>query len=397
MARPRLIHILGGGQWQVPSVLLAKSLGYRVLITDLYDDRPGFAFADAHERVDIADREATLRIAAQYGIDGIVCDTTDIGVPTMAYVADALGLPGIGFETALNFTHKGRMRELTAAAGIPNPAFRLARTGAEFDSAVRAIGLPAVVKPVDNQSSRGVHVLREREHAAACFADALSFSREREVIVETWLDGIEVTVESYCIDGNAIVAGISDKDHYAHRPEVARRLTYPAALPPSILGRVREVNARVIGALGLRTGVTHAEYMVVGSEVFLVEIAARGGGTRVYSHIAPFLAGCPIPEFYLRHVMGSRMAIEPAAGKRAANLEFFSLPAGTLKRIEGVQDAARIPGVQEIMLELQEGQPVRLAQDDRSRNGHVLVFGRARAEVLGITARAFEAVRFVVE
>src|SRR5688572_28806110 len=104
MAAPKLLHVLGGGPWQVPTVLLAKSLGYRVLVTDPYESRPAYAHADLHERVDITDREGTLRAAQRHRIDGIICDTTDVGVPTMAYVADALGLPGIGAETAFNFT-----------------------------------------------------------------------------------------------------------------------------------------------------------------------------------------------------------------------------------------------------------------------------------------------------
>ena len=119
--KDKWIHILGGGQWQVYTVRTARQLGYRVLVTDMYRERPAYALADAHEVVDITDREATLRVARRYGIDGIICDTTDAGVVTMAYVAEQLGLPGIGLETALNFTDKARMREITSAAGVPNP------------------------------------------------------------------------------------------------------------------------------------------------------------------------------------------------------------------------------------------------------------------------------------
>src|SRR5690348_15397490 len=100
MTRPRLLHMLGGGQWQVATAALAKQLGYRLLISDPNEDRPAYPYADIIERVDITDREKTLGVAARHGIHGIVCDTTDVGVPTMAYVAEELGLPGIGREVA---------------------------------------------------------------------------------------------------------------------------------------------------------------------------------------------------------------------------------------------------------------------------------------------------------
>ena len=37
----------------------------------------------------------------------------------MAYVAEQMGLPGIGYETGLLFTDKARMRDVMEAAGIP--------------------------------------------------------------------------------------------------------------------------------------------------------------------------------------------------------------------------------------------------------------------------------------
>lgn len=102
-----LLHVLGGSPWQVPTVRLAKSMGCRVLVTDWFQERPAYAIADHHEVVDITDREATLAVARRYRVDGIVCDTTDVGVPTAAYVAEQFGLPGLGFQVALNFTNKG--------------------------------------------------------------------------------------------------------------------------------------------------------------------------------------------------------------------------------------------------------------------------------------------------
>src|SRR5579872_5194122 len=337
-AHRQTLHVLGAGQWQVPTIRLAKSLGYRVFVTDLYSERVGYEWADAHETVDIRDREATLRAAERHRIDGIVCDPTDVGVPTMAWVAEKLGLPGIGYETALKFTNKYCMRAVTTSAGVPNPPFFAATCLDEARRAVGDIGFPSVLKPVDSQSSRGVHIVHRQDELEIAFLDALSNSRAGEVLVEGYLDGIEVTVEGFCADGRVVAIGISDKDHFPHRPEVANRLTYPAAFPEPILARIREVNALVVQSLGLRNGITHAEYMVVGSEVYLVEIAARGAGSRVYSHIVPFLAGAPVPEAYIRFVIGGELRIEPDGESRAANLAFFSLPSGVVKRIDGVDE-----------------------------------------------------------
>jgi biotin carboxylase len=398
MPAGNMVQILGGGQWQVPTIRLAKSLGYRVLVTDMYRERPGYEWADEHAVIDITDRDATLRAAEEFRVSGIICDTTDVGVPTMAYVAEKLGLPGIGYETALNFTNKHRMREITSKADGPNPSFYLVRNIAAAQSAASDLGYPVVVKPVDNQSSRGVHVVRTRDEVESAYTDALRFTRLGDVLVEGFLDGIEITVESFCVDRMVFPVGISDKDHFPHRPEVANRLTYPADFPAEILARVREVNEKAIIALGMCTGITHAEYMVVRNEVYLIEIAARGAGSRVYSHIVPHLACAPIPSLYLRYLMGEGLAFQmDTTPERAANLAFFCFRPGHVRAIDGVESAAQIPGVEEILLEFQIGDRLAMPTDDRSRHGLVLILGSNRKEVLEATQRAFSSVRVKVE
>ena len=395
---PKTIHVLGAGQWQVPTIRLAKALGYRVFVTDVYPERPGYAFADEHECVDITDLDGTLRVAEQHRIDGIVCDTTDAGVPTMAYVAERLGLPGIGYETALNFTNKYRMRCLTSKAGLHNPPFHLITNPDEARAAASDLGLPVVVKPVDSQSSRGVHVVRTLKEVPVWADDAFRCSRLGQVIIEGFLDGVEVTVESFCADGHVFVAGISDKDHFAHRPEVANRLTYPAAFPVETLKQIRATNEEVVHTLGLKTGIAHAEYIVAGAQVFLVEIAARGAGSRVYSHIVPYLANAPVPRAYLEFIVGgSMLSIQPDGTSRAANLGFFAFRSGVVRRIQGVDKAQRIPGVQEVLLEFDVGDLLRPPEDDRSRPGLVVVFGTSREEVLAATDQVFNAIQVDIQ
>ena len=133
----KLLHILGGGAFQLPSLRLAKNLGYRVLVTDMYPERPAYALADYHEVVNITDLEGTLAVARKYAIDGILCDTTDVGVPTAAFVAERLNLPGIGYEVARNFTNKHRMRVLTQAKGLRCPRFAPAINLGEAQAALR--------------------------------------------------------------------------------------------------------------------------------------------------------------------------------------------------------------------------------------------------------------------
>jgi phosphoribosylaminoimidazole carboxylase (NCAIR synthetase) len=77
MTKHKIIHIIGGGYNQLPLVKVAHDLGLKVLITDSHENCPCRAEADIFERVDMTDKNATLKTAMAANIDAIVADQVD--------------------------------------------------------------------------------------------------------------------------------------------------------------------------------------------------------------------------------------------------------------------------------------------------------------------------------
>jgi len=370
-----LLHVLGGGPWQLPTIRLAQSIGIRVLVTDVYKERPAYALAEFHEVVDITDKEGTLDVARRYQVDGVLCDTTDVGVPTAAYVAEKLGLPGIGYETALNFADKGRMRIRSVAAGLPAPEFRLARSAGDVSAAARDIGLPVVVKPVDNQSGRGVTRVGTLAELEAAAGIALGYSPSRCVLVEECLSGCEVIVDSFSVAGCVHLLGVAHKTPYPDNPTISSRIAYPARLSESMIVRLRVVNEKLIRALGLVSGVTHAEYMIVGDDAVPLDIAARGGGVNIYTHAAPHVSGVDVNRAMIEFALGQPFAIAPRGVPRAASIDFMRAPAGTLAEITGADSAAASTGVAVLHFNAKVGDVVGSLASKDDRLGFVVALG----------------------
>jgi biotin carboxylase len=389
----RLVHILGGGPYQVPTIRRAKQLGLEVLVTDMYQERPGYLIADRHEVIDVVDRERTLEAARRHAVDAVLCDSIDIGVPTAAYVAEQLGLPGIPLATAERFTDKYRMRQSLADAGIESTRLALVGSLEEADAATAQIGFPVVVKPPDSQGSRGVRRVRGPAELADCFAVAQRYSRCGRVIVEEYLEGTEVIVDSLCLGGEVTVLAFGDKVPFGHRPETARRITYPAALDPASTQALIALNQSVVQALGLTNGLTHGEYKVCSGGARLIEIGARGGGAGIFSEVLPHLTGLDLSGIVLDLAFGRRPEPKPAPEGRAANLLFFELPAGRLVGLDGLEEARALPGVRDIVITLRPGDRVAPPQDDTQRPGPAIVLGATRAEVLAISERLERLVR----
>ena len=84
---------------------------------------------------------------------------------------------------------------LLAAAGLPVPRSYPVRDVADAVAAARRLGFPLVVKPLDGNHGRGVHLnLRTEEEVAAAFPAAQDEARRGWVLVETYVAGNDYRV-----------------------------------------------------------------------------------------------------------------------------------------------------------------------------------------------------------
>ncbi len=93
----------------------------------------------------------------------------------------------IGVDVA---SDKSLTNQLLDSAGLPVPRAAVVTTEDDAVAAARRLGFPCVVKPLDGNHGRGVHLdLRSAEAVRAAFHGALGESRAGDVIVETYVVG----------------------------------------------------------------------------------------------------------------------------------------------------------------------------------------------------------------
>src|ERR1700728_764695 len=116
----RVMIVTASGN-QIPLINKAKTMGCEVLATDSRAAAAGLALADRSAVANTTDMQELLRVARDFAPDAVLSEQTDVAVPTVAYVAEQLGLNGIGYEVAQRATDKWRMREACRHAGLPTP------------------------------------------------------------------------------------------------------------------------------------------------------------------------------------------------------------------------------------------------------------------------------------
>lgn len=382
------ILVIAGGEWQASLVKKVKELGYEAVNSNLYEDSPAFAFADFCEVADVLDMEKNLEIAEKYKIQAVLTDESDIAVPTVAYVAEQLGLATIGSDKAALFTNKYLMRCFCRKHGLKTPEFCCCETPEEAAAFLKNLGKTAIMKPLDSQSSRGVYIVKTPEEVFTYFEESASYSKDkRSVIVERYVEGTEFTVDGIVVGNHHYSLAISEKKHYSYNSSIASELFFSYENSNYDYEKLRRVNNQLVELAGLPFGLTHAEYKYENGEFYLVEIAARGGGTRISSHIVPLLTGIDNYQMLIEDALGHPCRKDftaPSPYKRCAVLKFLDVEENgkVVSEIRGEQEIRNHPSVVELHLEFKAGERLYQATDDRSRIGFYIAYGESREELL---------------
>jgi cyanophycin synthetase len=95
--------------------------------------------------------------------------------------------PGIAVDIA---SDKSLTNRLLDSAGLPVPKSEVVDSEEAAVTAARRLGFPCVVKPLDGNHGRGVHLdLHDEEAVRAAVPDALKESRSGVLVVETYITG----------------------------------------------------------------------------------------------------------------------------------------------------------------------------------------------------------------
>ena len=224
--------------------------------------------------------------------DGVLT-FSESAVITVAAVAEALGLPGIGVAAAVASRNKQVMRTAHESGGVPHPRFRFVTDKAAARPAAAEFGYPVVIKPTLGAASNFVFrvddasELDERfDQAMAGSADMVWAVSEAEgidagpvgLIVESFLDGSEHLMEILVWDDEVYLGSVVDRitaegdtfDDDGHHA--------PTALSAADLMAVHEAVTAAARAQGLRRTVGHAEVRFHQGKPYVLEIAVRVGG-----------------------------------------------------------------------------------------------------------------------
>ncbi len=381
----KTIFILGAGVMQLPALRAARAMGWRVIAADGNPEAEGIGLADRFVHVDLRDREAMAdavrRCRENGGVDGVFTAGTDFS-STVAWAAERCGLPGIGFETALNATDKVRMRTVFRERGVPQPSFAALGPDDDPGNVLAALAFPLVVKPVDNMGARGVRRVDTPRELETAVKEALGFSRSGRVIVEEYVAGPEFSLDALVYCGEPVLCGLAER-HICFEPYfVEMGHTMPAELAGDARDAITDVFFRGIRALGIENGAAKGDIKLSAAGPVVGEIAARLSGGYMSGWTYPFASGVSPTRAALRIAVGLPPGdLTPRRHEVSAERALISMP-GVVASVEGAAAARAGTGIRELFLRVAPESTVNFPRNNIQKCGNVISQAPSRAEAV---------------
>lgn len=271
----RKLAILGANKAHLPLILKAKEMGLETFCFAWLKGADCRNFADHYYDISITDKERIAEVCKRESVDGIISNALEPAVPTVAYVSEQLKLNGISYEAALRSRNKYLMRKTVAQTSTCNQPFFFLYEGA----LPSRVCYPAIVKPIDGSCSNGVTLVQNDENLLNAIERAKNATGTSKVLIEQFISGCEVSVESISFHGKHHILTVTDKETTGAPYFVETAHHQPSQLSPSILAKIRNETAAILDSLELFNCASHAEFKIDSSgNVYFIEVGARGGG-----------------------------------------------------------------------------------------------------------------------
>lgn len=357
------VMLLGSGELGKEVVLEFQRYGVEVIAVDRYPNAPAMQVAHRSHVINMLDGEALAKLVRQENPTFIVPEVEAISTETLVDLErEVFRVIPTALATRLTMNREGIRTLAAEKLGLRTSPYRFAGSYEEFAQAVRAIGLPCVVKPIMSSSGKGQSVVRQEADLLEAWRYAQEGGRSGggRVIVEGFIDfDYEITLLTI-----RHVGGITFCAPIGHRQEHGdyQESWQPHPMPPPALAAAEQIARQVVDELG-GVGLFGVEFFVKGDTVYFSELSPRPHDTGMVTMISQDLSefalhvrailGLPIPA--VRQLGPSASAVILVKG-HSKNVTF----SGVAEALQEADTQLRLFGKPEVAGERRMG--VALAQ-----------------------------------
>ena len=255
-----------------------REMGLYLICCDRYTDysiSPSKSMADEAWDVDYSQTEIVAKKCKEVGVDGVIAGYAENRVVAACRISNAIGRPFYATEEQLNLTrNKVLFKKLCKKYGIPTP-HNYNLSVPLIDEQIDDVQYPVIVKPSDSGGRKGITVCSKKEELRVAVEKALDESIYKEVVVEQFLTGTEMSAVYTVADGRASLSCLNDK--YISEDQDSRGFLCTFVITPSKFIRqyCEKVDPKIkelLKAIGIINGVATFQMIACNDGIFIFEI-----------------------------------------------------------------------------------------------------------------------------
>ncbi len=389
--------ILGGGNNQINAILRAKQKGHTVIVSDYYENAPGKKYSDYGELISTFDVEGNKRVAAEYSVDGVMTMGTDQPIYTVAEVAKALKIPAfLDVKTAKAVTNKRFMKKIFINNHIPTVNFAIINK--EFsDYDLKDITFPVVIKPLDSQGQRGVYKLNSIKEIRQKIDDTLSYSREKEILVEEYYESDEITISGWVENREPSILTVTDRVTFSSKQHIGICLAhdFPSKYLYDYYEEIESLTQQIVKAFAINNGPIYFQMLIGREGIKVNEIACRIGGA-YEDELIPFLTGIDILDKVIDYSLGKEVdcsdikSYDLLSNNKKASVQLFFAKSGKISSLSNLNNLMKLPGVLQAKFNFKAGDDLKEIINATARAGYMIISGGEEKTLVKNINRAFD-------
>lgn len=330
--------LCGAGELGKEVAIELQRYGIEVVAMDKYANAPAMQVAHRSHVLSMLDGERLREIIKNENPDYIIPEVEAIATQTLVELEkEGYHVTPTAQATFLTMNREGIRRLAAENLGIETSPYRFASTREEFESAIKEIGIPCVVKPIMSSSGHGQSVV----HSFADIDNSWHYAQEGgragagRVIVEGFVD-FDYEITLLTVRHSAGTTFLEPIGHHQVDGDY-RESWQPQLMSDKALAKAKEIAKRVTDALG-GWGIFGVELFVKGDKVLFSEVSPRPHDTGMVTMISQDLS-----EFALhaRAVLGLPV---PA-------VSFYGPSASKAIVVEGDSDKVEFDNLEEVLSE----------------------------------------------
>lgn len=315
------IMILGVGNAQMDAIKYCKEKGYIVYGCSYTNTDPGIPLLDHFIQLDIKDVEGISAYVEKEQIDVVYSVGSDLAMPTVMAVSEKLGLPHyISSKTAALCQAKHKMRLALGEDFKGNAPFTVCEN---LNDAIKYSQFPGMMKPVDSQGQRGCFRVDSVEDIKENFEKSMSYSTQKKVIIEKFVDGPEVSVNAFMVNGKIQFALVSDRIVFDEFPGgIIKEHLVPTQYTESV-EETKDLVQRVAERLEIVDGPLYMQIKLEGTHPVLLEVTPRLDGCHMWNLIKHF-CGVDLLSASMEYLLeGKKPEFSPEYSDKRMKLKFM--------------------------------------------------------------------------